>query len=286
MLARTPEDYSALSGLALDMAAIDIDRRERVEMLNLPLGRTQPETAARLEQIVDDYRRLAPECHRASALDRRTVDRKLAGAIRSLAIARSNLGELAEAGRLHREAEKIYTALGAPSDARACASGIADLRLRAERDVDAALAELHARLEAATQPLDRADVDLDLADLHFSRHDGFGAEEYLRDASRLLGPYEHRASGAATAEALASSMSQLLRGGAFEPGGIEETMRIRALLARLYRGLARVWPDRAADYQERLLQLEGSIEQGSHENSVFSEHMLARMKAFLDQDGD
>ena len=274
------EDYSSLSGISLDMAALRIDRRHSAELPNLLFGRTRPETAANLERIIDDYRRLACECHRASALDKRAVDRKIAGAIKDLAHARRNLGELAESARAFREAEALYKALGSPSDARACATNIAELELQTTGDVDAALAGLHARLEEVSEPLDVAELKLDLAELHFKRNDDFGAEEYLRDANRLLEPFEHRASGAATADALLSSMQALLSGGAFEPGGIDETVRIRKLLSRLFRGLARVWPDQAADYQHRLLQIEGSIEQGSTENSVFSERMLERLKDF------
>jgi tetratricopeptide (TPR) repeat protein len=276
------EDYSGLSGVGLDMAGLRIDRRHSAELPNMLFGRTRPETATNLERIIDDYRRLALECDRALTLDRRAIDRKIAGVVKDLAHVRRNLGELAESARAYREAEALFTALGSPSDARACASNIAELELETSGDVDAALAGLHARLDDASEPLDVAELKLDVAELHFRRNDDFGAEEYLRDAKALLEPFEHRASGAATADALMASMQALLSGGAFEPGGIDETVRIRTLLSRLYRGLARVWPEQATDYQQRLLQLEGSVEQGSTENEVFSERMLQRLKELND----
>ena len=274
------EDYSSLSGISLDMAALRIDRRHSAELPNLLFGRTRPETAANLERIIDDYRRLACECHRASALDKRAVDRKIAGAVKDLAHARRNLGELAESARAFREAEALYKALGSPSDARACATNIAELELQTTGDVDAALAGLHARLEEVSEPLDVAELKLDLAELHFKRNDDFGAEEYLRDANRLLEPFEHRASGAATADALfeldaGAAFRRRVRAGRHRRDGPHPQAAL-APVPRARPGVARP----AADYQHRLLQIEGSIEQGSTENSVFSERMLERLKDF------
>jgi hypothetical protein len=273
------EDYSRLSGVQLDLAALKIERRYTAEVPNLIAGRTTAATAANLEAIAADYRRLAREADRGLLFDQTKLERKAADTVEALARARQNLGELAAAERSYREAQALYAAFGDDAKAANCAASLATLKLRADRDVDSALADLHARLEAATDPVDVAEIDLDIADLHFTRNDDFGAEEYLSDAKRLLEPHAHRASGAATADAIASVIS----GGSEAVGGAAETLRIRALLSRLYSGLARARPEEAADYQACLLQLEGSIDQGSRDNAEFSRRMLELMNDLFDE---
>jgi hypothetical protein len=65
--------------------------------------------------------------------------------------------------------------------------------------------------------------------------------------------------------------------------GIEETVRLRALLARLHRGLARVEPEHAREHLDRLTQLEGSISDGSTDNAEFSQRMLSSLDALFEQ---
>jgi hypothetical protein len=279
-----PEDYSAMHGIELFSACSRIDRRYMAELPNTIIGRTTAETAGRLESIAADYRRLAAEAHRGP-LDREAIEKKIADATKSLAGARENLGETRAAERAYEAARAAYLRLGADWDARSCADSVARLRLHTGGDVDLALDGLHTRLDAATAPLDRAERQIELAELHLSRGDEFEAESRLRRAETALEPFMEQAGGTATADALVRSLSELMGAGA-APGagmGIEETMRVRALLGRLYRGLMRVAPGQAAEYLDRLTQLEGSIDEGSTDNADFSKRMLSSLDSLLEQ---
>ena len=202
------------------------------------------ETVAALERIVADYRRLALEAHRFVLLDGEAIDRKIADSLKSLARALENLGDDRAA---ERTTTRRATSTGGSATAtrRAAARGDraapAPPRPRRRPHVHA----LHSRSDEG--PLDRAERELDLADLHLSRNDDFEAETHLRRAESMLAPLERHASGTATADALVRSMTEIMGGGAASAGvGIEETVRLRTLLSRLDRGLARVAPTRRA----------------------------------------
>jgi hypothetical protein len=275
-----PADYASMQGIELFSACCQIDGRYAAELPNTIIGRTTAETVARIEAIVADYRRLAHEAHRGVLLGRETIERKIADAVKLLAYARGHIGETRAAERAYEEARAMYVRLGDDAEAGSCADAVGRLRLRAGGDVDLAFDALHARRDAATEPLDRAEHELELAELRLSRSDDLEAELHLRNAESTLEPLAEQASGTATTDALVRSMSEILGGGA-APGvgmGIEETVRLRTLLARLYRGLARVSPDQARDYLDRLTQLEGS-----RDNAELSDRVLSSLDGLFEQ---
>ena len=275
-------DYSALQGFELYSACSAIDRRYAAELPQTMMGQATSETVAALERIVADYRRLALEAHRFVLLDGEAIDRKIADSLKSLARTHANLGDDRAAERSYDEARDLYRRLADGGEASSCDEAIAQLQFRRGGDVDSMFTLLHSRSDEG--PLDRAERELDLADLHFSRNDDFEAETHLRSAESVLAPLERQASGTATADALVRSMTEIMGGGAASAGmGIEETVRLRTLLSRLYRGLARVAPDQARDYLDRLTQLEGSIEEGGSDNAEFSQRMLSSLEGLFEQ---
>jgi tetratricopeptide (TPR) repeat protein len=179
-----------MQGFELYSACCDIDRRYAAQLPDTMVGRASAETVTALEAIVADYRRLALEVHRAAMLDRDGMDRKIADAVASLARAQENLGDHRAAERAYEEARDLYRRLGDGDEAGRCDAAIAQLHFRVTGDVDRVFASLHSRHDE--EPLDSAERDIELAELHLSRNDDFEAETHLRRAESTLAPFEKR----------------------------------------------------------------------------------------------
>lgn len=251
-----------------------IDRRHTAALPDITVGRARPETARELERVVADYRRLANARTGPwkPALVARMLEKKIAGASRDLGQVRENLGDLAAAEEAYTTATSLYARLGDRDGVRRGEASLRALRQRRDRDTDADFDDLHTRLDAATDDLDRAELLLDLADLHAGHNDRVQATDWYHRAERILSRYRGDAGGAATANALVASLSAVF--GNEQVAGsspIERSMRIRGLLRRLYHGLSAVLaPDAAAPYLDRLADLDGTTGEGNRDNIEFS----------------
>lgn len=274
------EDWGQLSGIELLQRLFDVDRRHLAEMPNALPGRAQPDTEARLAGIVADYRRVAAASKGGlPGLDKPDLDRKLANALRSLGQTRESLHDPDGAEAAYEEARTRYDELGSVQELAGIEASLRQLRLHRDRDVDATLEDLRARLATTTDGLARAELLIELGEVHASRHDDLEAEDLFRSAERELEPHKDRATGTGMADALTASLPMLMSG---ETPSLfaefESITRVTTLLQRLYAGLTQVLagtdPAEAQRYVELRKQLQGSIAEGNQFNVDFSRRML------------
>lgn len=283
---RPEEDWNELSDVQVLMKLLDVDRRYAAQLPFTMVGRATPATATALSGIVADYRRLAAIPRVLPTVSATDLQRKVAEARHALARVHESLDDLDAAETEYAGARAIYAAIGATRDVEGCDRSLRELRRHRDGDVDSTLDDLRDRLAATHDPLDRAALTVELAELHASVNDDFEAQDLFEQAEALLGPFRREATGGATADALTSTLSAIMSGQQ-TPGetGVERSMRIRGLLRRVYQGLGQILreqdPDRAAGYLDRLDDLEGSLDEGSRDNAEFTERMTDALDGLL-----
>jgi hypothetical protein len=153
---------------------------------------------------------------------------------------------------------------------------------------DPSLEQLQARMANAESGVERAEVLVELGELHADRHEDEDAEKYLRDAEQQLAPYRQQATGAGIADTLLGALPSLVRG---------ETEDVRAelaasthaakLLERVYDGLARVVADapEAQHYLDLQRGLRDSLAHGSQGNVDFTSKLLEELSQQTDNTG-
>lgn len=282
------EDWSDLTELSLLQKLLDIDRRYMREMVNTMPGRATRDTAEQLAAIAADYRRIAA-LHRGGLLDPSAMERKAADALRSQGQAHESLDDLDAAERIYHEAIALYRRLGATNEAAGVERSLGELRLHRDRDVDDAVATLRARLDTTKgDVVETAAAQVDLAEIHLTRHDDLEAEELFLTAKDGLEPFRDHVAGAGAARSLTASLSAIMSGQPqSEVPSIETVMRVRGLLQRIYAGMTQllrdVDPDGAREYLDLRNDMEGSIDDGSTQNKEFSEAMLGSLESLLKQ---
>jgi predicted metal-dependent hydrolase len=145
---------------------------------------------------------------------------------------------------------------------------------------DAALDQLRARLASTDSALDRAEVLLDLGELHVGRNEDTEAEERLREAEQELEPYRERATGSGIADVLLEALPSMARGETRDLRvELDVTMRAARMLERVYDGLARVVDDaeEAQRYLERHRALRESLARGSQGTLDFKGKLLEEL---------
>ena len=269
------EDWSDLDPVEQLEHLLDIDRRHRAEMPNALPGRAQPETAARLLGVVTDYRRLAAATDGGlPGLEPVAIDRKLADALRTLGQARESVHDPDGAETVYEEARWLYRALGATQELDGVAASLRELRLHRSRDVGTSLEELRATLAATRDGLTRAQLLIELGEIHASRHDDLEAEGLFRSAERELEPHRDKATTAGMADALTASLPMLMSGEVPSLfAEFESITRVTSLLQRLYAGLtqalADVDPAEAQRYAELRNALQGGLADGNRNELDF-----------------
>jgi hypothetical protein len=166
---------------------------------------------------------------------------------------------------------ELRAQLGTPSQARE--------QPRA-RKRDAPVEHLRARLEQVDAGVERAELLIELGELHEGRHDDPEAERYFRTAEQELAPYRQRATGSGIAEVLVEALPGMVRGDTGElRTELGATMRAGQLLDRVYEGLARVVEDadEAQRYVERRRDLRESLARGSQGNVDFKGKLLEQL---------
>jgi hypothetical protein len=161
--------------------------------------------------------------------------------------------------------------LEAPTEGRGQARG---------RKRDPAVEQLQARMADADAGLDRAEVLVELGELHADRHEDSAAEEHLRDAEQELAPYRQRATGAGLADALVGALPSLVRGETTDlRAELAAARRAAPLLERVYEGLARVVEDAedAQLYLDRQRALRESLARGSQGDLDFKSKLLEEL---------
>jgi hypothetical protein len=140
-----------------------------------------------------------------------------------------------------------------------------------DRERDASIAQLRARLADTDSGLDRAEVLIQLDELHTGRHDDAEAERRLRAAEQELAPYRARATGSGIAEALIDALPSMVGGETRDlQAELAATMRAAQLLERVYEGLARVVQDteEAQQFLEQQRAPRESLPHGSQGTST------------------
>jgi tetratricopeptide (TPR) repeat protein len=282
------EDWSGLAEVGLLEKLFDIDRRYMREMVNTMPGRATLETANHLAAIAGDYRRIAA-LRRGGLLDPPTMERKVADALRSQGQAYESLDDLDTAERTYQEALGLYRKLGAAGEANGVERSLNELRLHRDRDVDDAVATLRARLDAtAGDVVEQAAAQVELAELHLTRHDDLAAEQLFLAAKHAVEPFREHVTGAGTARSLAASLSAIMSDTPqSEVPSIDTVMRVRGLLQRIYAGMTQILrevdPEGARTYLQLRNEMEGSIDDGSTQNREFSDTMLESLQSLLEQ---
>lgn len=282
------DDLSALDDLSLLQRLLDIDQQYVREMLNATPGRATPETATRIGVIADDYRRIAA-LDRDAPLDQSAMERKIADALRLQGQAYELVSDLDAAETVYEQSVALYRRLGAVAEADGVDASLRELRLYRDRDVDDAVATLRAQLDAADgDAVDRAAAQVELAEIHMTRHDDLEAEELFLAAKEGLEPFREHITGEGTARSLTASLSAIMSGVPQSAvPSIETVMRVRGLLQRIYAGMTQllrdVDPDGAREYLALRSDMEGSIDDGSAQNRQFSDAMLGSLESLLEQ---
>jgi hypothetical protein len=149
-----------------------------------------------------------------------------------------------------------------------------------DRERDASIAQLRARLTDTDSGLDRAEILVQLGELHAARHDDAEAERRLRAAEQELTPYRDRATGSGIAEALIEALPSMARGETRQlQTELAATMRAAQLLERVYEGLARVVEDteEAQRFLEQQRALRESLAHGSQGTLDFKGMLLQEL---------
>jgi hypothetical protein len=149
-----------------------------------------------------------------------------------------------------------------------------------DRERDASIAQLRAKLADSDSGLDRAEVLVQLGELHAGRHDDAEAERRLRAAEQELAPHRDRATGSGIAEALIEALPSMMRGETRDlQAELAVTMRAAQLLERVYEGLARVVQDteEAQQFLEQQRALRESLAHGSQGTLDFKDMLLQEL---------
>jgi tetratricopeptide (TPR) repeat protein len=289
--ARTPDavddDWSSLSEIDLVRRLIDVDGRYMREMLDARPGRVSTSTPVNIAQIAEDYRRIAARGP-TPLINTVAIERKVADCVRLQGQAYEWLDDLDAAETSYEDALRRYRELEAVDEAMNIERSLRELRLHRDRDVDAALTTLRAKLEApGLSEVDRAEVQVDLAELHLTRDDEVVAEELFRAAEQALAPRLGDVTGAATARSLMASLLSIRSGEASSEVPILDVVRVQGLLGRVYAGMTQLLresePTEAARYLGLRNEMEGSVADGSSMNKEFSETMLQSLDSFFEQ---
>jgi hypothetical protein len=155
-----------------------------------------------------------------------------------------------------------------------------DRRRPPEAAREVSVEQLHDRLASADSDLDRAEILLELGELHAGSHEDSQAEGHLRDAEQELEPYRERATGSGIADALLQALPSMARGETRDlRAELEVTMRAARMLERVYDGLARVVDDaeEAQRYLERHRALRESLAHGSQGTLDFKGKLLEEL---------
>jgi hypothetical protein len=117
----------------------------------------------------------------------------------------------------------------------------AEQRRQRDRDVEASLTRLRAQLAVTTEEVDRAELLVDLAELHANRVEDEHARALFQAAEAELAPYRERATAGGMADVLVASLPKLLQGGASAARQELATVsRASQLLERVYVGMVQV----------------------------------------------
>jgi hypothetical protein len=149
-----------------------------------------------------------------------------------------------------------------------------------DRKRDPAVARLQTRMANTERGLDRAEVLLELGELHADRHEDSVAERHLRDAEQELAPYRERATGSGIADALVGALPSMVRGETTDlRAQLAASTRAAHLLERVYESLARIVDDaeEAQGYLDRQRGLRESLAPGSQGTVDFKTKLLAEL---------
>jgi hypothetical protein len=152
------------------------------------------------------------------------------------------------------------------------------------RERDASVEQLRARMANTESGLDRAEVLVELGELHADRHEDSEAERHLRDAEQELAPYRQRATGSGIADVLVGALPSMVRGETTDVRAeLASLMRASQLLERVYEGLARVVED--AEEAQRYLDLQRGLRESLAHGSQGDLDFESKLREELSQQG-
>ncbi|MFA9431983.1 hypothetical protein [Egicoccus sp. AB-alg2] len=146
-----------------------------------------------------------------------------------------------------------------------------------ERSVEASVRRLESQLAASEPGIGRAELLIELAELHASRQDDREAQRRFHAAEEELAPHQPRTTGAGIADVLVDALPGVLQGEAPRlRAELEAVIRTSKLLQRVYDGLARVVQDpaEAKRYLDRRRELDMNLAPGTQEQAEFKRRLL------------
>jgi hypothetical protein len=266
-------------------ALIAIDQRYRLAMFDTRPGRVCQETLGVIEAIAQDYqalKSLGPPKPPFEIWSEQSVQQKIGDTFDLAARAAGTLRDQEAAARYYEAATKAYRAAGDNAKANGCQTELSRLQAIESGDIDAEIRRLRGELaKAPRRSLAAARAGIDLGMLYSNNGDDTEALELLQQAERDLKAVSSDPSGVDLANALSSSVANLLQGSsAGGPSAIEHKIEANNLYRLLYTAYARIYettdPGRAAEYRAKVTSRDSR-----QNNDEFSKAMLQALHGGL-----
>jgi tetratricopeptide (TPR) repeat protein len=274
-----------LDDLGKMKALVAIDQRFTLATFDTRPGRVRPETLGVIEAIAQDYQALmslGPPKPPFAFWTEQSVRQKIGDTFDLAARVAGTLHDQAAATRYYKAAREAYHAAGDKVKAERCQTELSRLRAVETGDVDAEVRRLRSELaKAPKKSLAAARAAIDLGMLYSNNGDDTEALELLRQAESDLKAVSSDPTGIDLANALSSSVADLLQGkGTGGPSVIENKMEANNLYRLLYTAYARIYdttdPAKAAEYRAKVVDRDSR-----QTNDEFSKAMLRALHGGL-----
>lgn len=247
--------------------SMKLDGEFRTAMMKCTAGRSDSDLIETFQKLEVEYQVLLKETKPDDQLlTEQMLQEKLADLKDWFARALENAGQHRNAINAYEEAATMFEAVEKPAEAQRSRDKGGELRLDQGVDFDEEILRLRDRLESVQAgSLERVQVLTSLGELHSKANDDFEAVKYLEQAEQELAELGGHPSDKDLLSDLTKTIGAINSGQKVAGGSAIETgIQRRALTQRILLAIGNAYrttdPNRAAEYESRLNQLDDGKE--------------------------